>query len=689
MYNLTIYINGESSYNIYHFADALINRRENDVSLFFIKNKQLNLPHRENVMIFDFPETITAEWLATVYHFARKINAASVRIFSAVQYGETINFPLIAAFRQDRLNGLSLSLCLFESSFNDIISRQQYNALLNEGLPWRAYGKNFQQKLLTDSGEWDEVYNYLFNQLVPTQYYFYDFYKNDNPEFSSASHYRYLSDFHHTLDREAVNRLLSLLGAGVSMIDTLREVCEQKKTLFFVDDGTDHPLGESGKDACLAREIQNKGFEFVFLLNYKGAVENLCPSGVNILRLPEAMTLEVLTLAGITPGEVYGLCSQAIFAAKKENIKALFFHEDCGQESNKKLCQYLDANRYGDIPRLFINETQRRLEQGYTPGQIFLLADSMGDVLFAAGALNALRETLPGPFICIVPQIYHGLLSLCPWVDEIWPSESVSKEQHEEIYIARQLGNFHLPSAVRHIVDEKHQIDSFVEFTGQRKASPARKEIVLSLDQVDKTKVDAFLKENNLTGRVVLIHPNSGVANRTWPAAAWEALIERFLDDGWSVVLIGSNNNFYSHKKTVEINNSRVFNAIDKFTMSETVYLMTRTTLLVASDSGPVALAAATDIAICALYSVVPGEYRLPYRHGVPGWNALAVNQTCQYRHCAKSFTLGSGMNFDVWCPNNKTYACVRNYQPDDFYREITQFLASSRFINPSASGAA
>jgi hypothetical protein len=34
MYNLTIYINGESSYNIYHFADALINRRENDVSLF-------------------------------------------------------------------------------------------------------------------------------------------------------------------------------------------------------------------------------------------------------------------------------------------------------------------------------------------------------------------------------------------------------------------------------------------------------------------------------------------------------------------------------------------------------------------------------------------------------------------------------------------------------------------------------
>jgi ADP-heptose:LPS heptosyltransferase len=66
---------------------------------------------------------------------------------------------------------------------------------------------------------------------------------------------------------------------------------------------------------------------------------------------------------------------------------------------------------------------------------------------------------------------------------------------------------------------------------------------------VDKTKVDAFLKENNLTGRVVLIHPNSGVANRTWPAAAWEALIERFLDDGWSVVLIGSNNNFYSHKK--------------------------------------------------------------------------------------------------------------------------------------------
>lgn len=305
----------------------------------------------------------------------------------------------------------------------------------------------------------------------------------------------------------------------------------------------------------------------------------------------------------------------------------------------------------------------------------------MGDVLFAAGGMNALKGKLSGPFVCIIPKIYHSLLSLCPWVDEIWLIDEISKAQSEDIYLARQLGNLHVPSYLKHIIDEKHQIDSFLDFLGYKDISADRKEIVLCLEHLDKTKVDAFLKVNGLSSKVALIHPNVGVPNRTWPQSSWDELVEHFLQDGWSVVLIGSNNNFYSHKKTVEIENSRVFNAVDKFTIAETTYLMTKASLLIACDSGPVALAAATDIAICALYSVVPGKYRLPYRHGLLGWNSLAVNIPCEHDHCARSYTPDSGETFDAWCPKNKSYSCMKEYTSADYYREIIQFLRSDKFI--------
>lgn len=185
---------------------------------------------------------------------------------------------------------------------------------------------------------------------------------------------------------------------------------------------------------------------------------------------------------------------------------------------------------------------------------------------------------------------------------------------------------------------------------------------------------------------MVLIHPNVGVPNRTYPQSLWSELVDKFIAEGWSVILIGSNNNFYSHKKAVRIENERVFNVIDKFTMAESAYLMTKASLLVACDSGPVALAAVTDIAICALYSVVPGEFRLPYRHGVPGWNARAINKSCQYYHCASSYSLGASETFDAWCPNNKTYSCMKEYTPSEFFNEIKDFLASVAFYDQCAT---
>lgn len=682
---LNIYIQGDSSYLLYPIVDYVKNTQENDVSLFFIKRKYPNPPTNKNVMVFDFPEAITAEWINAIANFATKINATAIRLHSAISYSAAINFPLLKAFQSRIHAGLTFSLFLYETSFEDVICRQEFNKLLAEGLDWQRYATRLKNKLTTESDDWNIVYNYLLNNLVSTQYFCCDFYKNKNNRFFSAPHFHYLSEILDNHDEDKVNVALSIQGADMGIINTIREINDTQKTLFFVDDGLEHPLGPAAKDACLLDDIQQAGYEFVFLMNYRGTLASSGSHHANIICLPETITLEVLRYAGIAAANVYGFCSLNLFSSQQENIKKIYFHEHENTPENSQLIKYVNVDNANKMAFSFINEAQQRAACSSVTKHIFLLAESMGDVLFAAGALNALRDKLSGSFICIVPKAYHPLLSLCPWVDELWDQHSLSAAQSEDIYMARVLGHFHLPSHVQHILDKRHQIDSFLLSLGHKEVSNYRKEIVLSLDNLDKTKVDNFLQQNGLTNKIVLIHPNVGVPNRTWPQASWAELVEKFIADGWSVVLIGSNSNFYSHKKAVEIENSRVFNAIDKFTMAETVYLMTQASLLVACDSGPVALAAATNIAICALYSVVPGTYRLPYRHGIQGWNALAIDRSCKYKHCASSYTLQSGETFDAWCPNNKRYSCMNGYAADDFYREVTQFLASENFIERHA----
>lgn len=684
MQNVNIYIWGDERQNTHHFLDYINNSKTNAISLFFLKHKPAGLTRQKNVYLFDFPDEKNVAWIDIICTIVDKIHATSVRIHSAVHYAQTINFALIKAFRSRTENGLSLTLFLYESSLNDIAWRQEIDKSLSAGLRWQDYAQQFNAKLTRDSGGWHPLYRYLFNSFVETHYYFERLYLNKSRTLFSAPqfHYADLTDGGAAAP-ETVSSLLAMLEIKMSTVTLLRDIVASKKTLFFIDDGSDYPLGEAEKDTCLWQAIQTQGYAFVFLVNYTGNLDSHRVAGVSVVRLPPALTTELLSLCGITPDALYGFCSPALLFANTRNIKKIFFHEHCDFAPNKTLVSFLSNIQRGHLPCLYVNETQKRQQSEAVTQQIFLIGESMGDALFAVGSINALRKDLSGEFIFIAPKIYHNLLALCPWIDALWAPDELDQARKEAIHMAQVLGNYHTPCSGKHIFATQHQIDSILAESGRKKVSNAHKAIVLAVDKIDTTRVDRFLHENHLTQKVVLIHPNVGVPNRTWPRERWEALIEHFFADGWSVVLIGANNNFYAYKKTVEIGNSRVFNAIDRFTMAETVYLMTKSTLLVACDSGPVALAAATDIAICALYSVVPGKYRLPFRHGVLGWNALAIDLSCQYQHCAKHYPQDTRGTFDAWCPNNATYACVNQYPADAFYRAITQFVGSDDFIDP------
>ncbi|HEF0025212.1 TPA: hypothetical protein R8G79_004209 [Citrobacter amalonaticus] len=685
MYHLTIYIWDGESDNVYHLLDYVQHCGEQHVSLFFLRKKNAQLAQMKNVYVFDYPERITAEWINGIHNIAQKMNAVSVRIHSLIKASATINLPLIQAFQPEIANGVRVALFLYERDFNDIAWRQEFNNLLNKGLRVSEHINRLKNAITRQNGEWHAVWHYLLGSVVETHYLFHDLYKNNHTSFFSSSRFGYLSQQHQQFDHAQKMKLLSLLGVNNNTLDLVKQICAQKQSLFFIDDGADYPLGEQDKDACLLQDLLAQKTECVFLINYTGNIDAQRYPGMTFIRLPDTVTPELLALMGIVPLQIFGVCSLSLFAFNDDRLKKVFFHEHKQFADNIRLRHFLRAHYQHPFVCHYLNETLNRLEENNTEAHFFSIGESMGDALFAIGSLNALRDELSGQFILLAPAIYHQLLALCPYVDAVWDREQLEPSMKEAIYMATVQGCYHQPCSGKHIFATKHQIDSILDTYPKRHFPPQKKEIVLSLDSIDKRNVDRFLRDNHLMNNVVLIHPNEGVPNRTWPQASWEALIERFVQDGWSVVLIGANTNFYSHKKTVEIENKRVFNAIDQFSMGETVYLMTRASLLVACDSGPVALAAATDIAICALYSVVPGEYRLPFRHGVAGWNALAVNLSCQHTHCAKDYPRDTRGTFDAWCPNDKSYACIRQYSVDDFYQGITQFLHSQKYIRRSS----
>lgn len=345
-------------------------------------------------------------------------------------------------------------------------------------------------------------------------------------------------------------------------------------------------------------------------------------------------------------------------------------------------------------PQAFVNSPSLL---PYTPSnaQFIKLHASMGDLVFGLGSIKALWQQQTQPRVLITSKAYHPLALANPYVDEVWDVDSVTTEQYFQLRFAQEQQRYQIWGKWEHFISGLHMTDAFLGTTAQR-VSAEDKTVELETHQRDGQTVDDFMAEHQLDGqRVVLLHPNIGAPNRTWPASQWRDIARLMLEDGWQVVIIGSSHNKYAYKQMLALDNPQLVSAVDRFSVFETLELMKRCNLLIATDSGPIALASATDIAICGIYSILPGERRLPYRHGVAGWNALAINLGCQYSPCAdlmlepafyqdvlkQPYVRPTGASFADWCPNAEQYGCLKHYSAQQLFADVKRFVASKDFI--------
>ncbi|WZO97434.1 glycosyltransferase family 9 protein [Isosphaeraceae bacterium EP7] len=100
---------------------------------------------------------------------------------------------------------------------------------------------------------------------------------------------------------------------------------------------------------------------------------------------------------------------------------------------------------------------------------------------------------------------------------------------------------------------------------------------------------------------LLAVHVGAGTAAKRWPRRYWAALVARFLDEGWRVVVIGGPDD----TETAEAMEPHDLLAdwVGRMSLTETSALLERADLFIGTDSGPAHLAACAGVPSVVLFS--------------------------------------------------------------------------------------
>lgn len=290
----------------------------------------------------------------------------------------------------------------------------------------------------------------------------------------------------------------------------------------------------------------------------------------------------------------------------------------------------------------------------------------MGDVAMALCAVNALSRTGVEVIFRTSPLFFELALA-CPHVQDVT----------EDAWQAIKVWDIN-SSALG--IGALHEVDAFLREFGLEDTNPLNKTLELNLPPEVIRKVSDLLTRTP-DNRRVLVFPSVSDPNRTLPLATWNALIEKLVEEGFEVILLGENNMIW---KSFEVSKPPgVIDLRNKLKILETVALMRRSACMVACDSGPIQLAGATEIGIVGIYSVASGTMRLPYRHGILAHAAVDLNPPCPMFPCYSQMhsreawdkiqsLLDKGIDktevYAKWCPAETNFSCMTSIKVDTLF---------------------
>jgi heptosyltransferase-2 len=132
---------------------------------------------------------------------------------------------------------------------------------------------------------------------------------------------------------------------------------------------------------------------------------------------------------------------------------------------------------------------------------------------------------------------------------------------------------------------------------------------------------------------LLAVHLGAGTAAKRWPPRSWKVLIERFLDSGWRVVVVGGIEDLAL--SNVLEPHDRLRDWTGTMTVAQTTAFLERADLFIGADSGPAHLAASAGTLSVILFSGTnqPRQWRPWSRHSLIVRHRVSC-QPCHQKVC-------------------------------------------------------
>jgi heptosyltransferase-2 len=178
------------------------------------------------------------------------------------------------------------------------------------------------------------------------------------------------------------------------------------------------------------------------------------------------------------------------------------------------------------------------------------------------------------------------------------PSESTRVEVHvtdrDRITIARRLGDARPRRGAR-----RAGVYVYARLSGRRDSASSTAALASSPPPADADWLHA--DRFSPLPPLLAIHLGAGTAAKRWPTRSWKTLIERFLEGGWRVVIVGGVEDL--PLSTGLVVHDRLRDWTGTLSVTETTALLERADLFIGADSGPAHLAASAGTLSVILFS--------------------------------------------------------------------------------------
>jgi heptosyltransferase-1 len=181
----------------------------------------------------------------------------------------------------------------------------------------------------------------------------------------------------------------------------------------------------------------------------------------------------------------------------------------------------------------------------------------------------------------------------------------------------------------------------------------------------EREKVESFIRDNKLEDtRIVALHISAGNRFRDWGVGNLAALVTLFREmHDINIVLIGDREDKTAEQKIINQIKNPILTLVGRLSLRELREFISRCSLFIGPDSGPMHIAATTSTPIVALFGPTLVDNFAPWKAKTYILEKNMECRPCRQRDCVY-----------------EDFRCIQSISPDEVYQASLTFLKTHRY---------